>query len=109
MIDGVRASAQNVEKYTKHKAYRNRPPISLTKVSIGRTGGLFILHFFEKSASEIRFQPLHSEDIWIVLSFTFRVLFAMAAAPNRDAGQMDLFDREMGLRGGHWKSVRSFH
>eukprot|EP00435_Cladocopium_sp_Y103_P054437 s2974_g17.t1 len=29
----------------------------------------------------------------------------MAAAPNRGGGQMDLFDREMDLRGGHWKSA----
>ena len=32
----------------------------------------------------------------------------MAAAPHGDGGQMGLFDREMGLQGERWKSVRFF-
>lgn len=36
------------------------------------------------------------------------ILFAMAGAdPNGGDDQLALFDREMGLRGGTWKSVRT--
>ena len=56
-------------------------------------------------------RPLQSADHLVPRllsdSCVSRVLFAMEAAPNRGVGQMDLFEREMGLRGGHWKSVRS--